>query len=221
MTYELSTHLQTEIRRLHGGRWLELWEIEIDASAVALLKFACVNHSAPITFGSVTYHPFPVARGPIEWNSEGNLPRTTLALDNRRRDLAPYLEQGQGFQDRVVTMRIVHEDWLALATDRYVLDWIIAGAAVTHETVQLTLEARAFATMQLPRERFMRDRCAWQFRSPVCGYEPDSADGADYRTCAKTLDDCVLRGDDEVARGMPRLHPMQFGAFPALPRRVR
>lgn len=221
MTYELSENLQRESRRPHGGRWLELWEIELDASSTALLKLAVVNHSAPVTFASVTYHPFPVVRGPIEWNSEGNLPRTTLSLDNRRRSLAHYLEQGQGFQDRVVTMRLVHEDWLALATDRFVMDWIVAGATLTHETIQFELEARAFRSSQLPHDRFMRDRCPWQFRSEECGYEPDAAAGANYRTCAKILVECGERGDDEVARGLPRLHPMQYGGFPALPRRVR
>lgn len=218
---DIGDNLLRESRRPHGGRWLELWEFEIDASSTALLKLAIVNHSAPITFGGITYYPFPVGRGPIEWDSEGNLPRTTVALDNRGRALTHYLEQGHGFQDRVVYWRLVHESWLALATDRLPMQWIVSGVRVSAETINFDLEARAFRSSQLPHDRFMRDRCAWQFRSEECGYEPDATQGANFRTCDKSLVDCLARGDDEEARGLPVLHPMQYGGFPALPRRVR
>lgn len=217
----ITNDLLRETRRPHGGIWHELWEFEIDVSAVAAVKLAVVNHSAPITFGGVTYYPFGIARGEIEWNTEGNLPRCTVALDNRRRDLAHYLEQGQGFQDRLVTWRLVHESWLSSFANRIPMQWIVSSAKATNDVVQFDLEARSLRSSQVPHDRFLRDRCGWQFRSDECGYEPDSSLGANFRTCNKTLEDCIARGEDELVRGLPLLHPMQYGGFPGLPRRVR
>ena len=219
--HALTENLLRESRRPHGGNWLELWQIDIDVTAVARLVVALVNHSSTITFGGTTYYPFPISRGPIEWNSEGNVPRTTLTLGNADRQLVHYLEQGHGMRDRRVTWRLVHEDHLADSADRLPMQWITGKARVTSDAIVVELEARGFQSIQLPRERFMRDRCTWRFRSDECAYEPDTALGADYRTCNKSLADCELRGDDEVVRGLPRMHPMQYGGFPGLPRRVR
>jgi lambda family phage minor tail protein L len=219
----LPTNLLGESRRplSLGGQWLELWSISIDVSSIAHVILPVVNHTSPITFAGVTYYPFPISRGPIEWDSQASIPKTRVELANARRDFAHYLEQGHGFVDRQVTWRLVHTSFLASATDRMPMSWIVSEARINDAVIQLDLEARGFQNLRLPRERFLRDRCGWRFRSEECGYEPDAALGANYRDCAKSVEDCEDRGDDEVARGLPRLHPLQYGGFPAVPRFVR
>jgi lambda family phage minor tail protein L len=224
---ELTPELLAESRRVHNpDPWLDLWQIEVDVSTTARVVLAITNAPEPIRFPSgdpmaPVYHPFPCARGDIEWDDQAGVPRTTLTIANIRREVALYLEQGQGLMDRTAVLATVHRAHLASIDQRIPFRWIISGAQLDAAAVVLQLESRAFLDAQVPRDAYMRDRCRWRFRGPECGYEPDPTLGANYQTCKKDFADCVLRGDDEAARGIVRQHPAQYGGFPGIPRRVR
>lgn len=197
---------------------VELWQLVVDRTPLWTPTLCITNQPEPVTFGGITFWPFPAERSEIEWDDEGSLPRCLLRISNVNRTVARWVEEGNGFVEQPATLWVGLHSQVNQAGGMIGVGFSVAQAALDDELLQLEMQARGVLPLDIPAERFQRTRCAWRFRSQECGYEPDPAFGANYRTCNKTLDDCVLRGQDEVNRGLPRLHPTQFGAFPGLPR---
>lgn len=167
----------------------------------------------------VTYYPFPFLMGEIEQTQEGDLPSLELNVDNTARTLMSVLHDGGGFQGNRATLVLTHTGSLASPPypnhQFFTYRFTIASAAATNSAVQLRLESPSFFQQRVPRDRFLGKRCRWLFGSRECGYPitPFSA----FTTCNKDLADCIERGEDEVARFLPRLHPRRFGGFPGIP----
>jgi hypothetical protein len=69
-----------------------------------------------------------------------------------------------------------------------------------------------------PSRRVLTACSVVQFGSASCGYvipdTPGESIGTGFSTCGRLLDNCRERGDDEVARGLERLHPKRFDGLP-------
>lgn len=204
-----------------GDRIVELWRIEVDSTPTFTPTLCVVHHETDLEFDGETYHPFEVNRGPVQLSGDGSVPRASISLSNVSREMALQVEAGAGFIDQSVRWSVGLLSHLADPTAFGVVEWTVTGAALDADSLVLQLEGPAVNGLEVPRRIFQRHRCSAAFRSDACGYEPDPTLGANYQTCGKLLTDCIARGDDEVDRGLPRMHPLMFNAWPGIPRRVR
>lgn len=212
----LTQTLRDELAKLHNDSpWFELWRIQVDATAVATTWIPLVRHSAPVVFGGVTYYPWPMSRAEITEDSEGTLPTCQLTLSNVDRTGSEWAEIGLGFRGRPAQLSIVHAAHLGSADHKISFEFTVAGIGVTREVVTLDMRTQRWLDAQIPHDRFAEDRCGLVYKGPVCRYTGTLPE------CGRLFSDCVARGDDEEARSLPRLHPLQFGAFPGISEGVR
>lgn len=165
------------------------------------------------------WEPFNFSLSPMTQNQEGDLPVVQLTVDNVGRTLMLPLHEGQGLEGNYVYVYLVPRSALTVAypNEEYRrFEFQIASASADDESVTFKLERANFFTRQVPQDRFSARRCRWAFGSEQCGYIQNAV--AAYTDCNKTMSDCILRGDDHVARGLPRLHPQRIGAFPGIPK---
>ena len=195
--------------------WIHLVEFEIDRSVTNLTRVAIANVPEAIVFDGVTYLPFPFAMGEIEIAGDGSMPSFDLAVSNATRELSNYLELGEGFIGRSLTLKIVNRDHLASASDKFQMTFAISGATETADAITFRVELPNYFQHSIPAQFFSLDTCPWVYKGTECGSRgPDAS-------CLKTLTDCIDKGNDEVALGYPRMHPRRFGAFVGIPRNIR
>lgn len=208
--------------------WIWLWQIELQRRSATLPAVVLRMTSAERTIEwppagtappRLSWYPVQFTHGSLENSAEGDLPSVDLTIDNTARTLMPILHSGDGFEGNAASLYLVHES--ALESPAYpdhefqLWDFVIAEANASESTVTLRLEQPNFLDLRIPSARFLASRCRLQFGGPDCGY-PITAVAA-FTTCTKDVAACIARGDDEVARGLPRLHPERYGGFPGIP----
>lgn len=218
----LPTSLQQEIEKPHGDVPL-IWLAEIELArgdvGVPGLLFPITSYHEAVTWplGSPdvrTWYPFPFSFTPLEQNQEGDLPQIQLSVDNTTRVLMRYLHEGSGLEGNRVTLYLVSESGLAIAYPNHEAQKVtlrISGVTAA-EAISLRLEHPNYFARRSPQDRYIPGLCRHEYGGETCGYVLNGF--ATYQTCPKTADACVLRGDDHVVRGLPRLHPRRFGGFP-------
>lgn len=193
--------------------FLWLWELELERNPAPTPStvLRIVRSEEPVALDLTrTFYPFPVEQSPLEQNSKGDLPQITLALANSNNVLMPYLDRLGGCIENRAYAWLVYREHVSVA-DSFALRFRIAAVEATIESVQVRLEVQNPFLRTIPRDRFNPHRCRHAFGSPACGYLVNSA--AAYTTCPGTIAACNLRGDDEVARRLPRMHPQLFGGY--------
>ena len=91
----------------------------------------------------------------------------------------------------------------------FTCDSITIGA----EAISLQLESPPLFDIQVPQDRFTESRCPWVYKGPICRYN-GSLPSCDHSLAG--ANGCQVHGEDEVANGLPALHPLLFGAFPGI-----
>lgn len=222
MAKTLQTGWGTAIRRINQtSPWVWLWEFQLEANSTVHTRVRLTAHHAQLTVNGKTYHPFAMHQGTIEETAEGDLPTTRVVLSNVGREFGNYFHtvaEADGLIGSIATSVLVQ---LADLTQFWEYDWEVNDALVGDHSIELSLQMPNFMLRRIPEDRFSPRLCRFQFgqgtieRPSPCGY-PITAQAA-FQDCPKTLAGCIERGDDEVARGLPRLHPKRFGAFIAIP----
>lgn len=216
----LPTNLLAASEDPHGGRWVLLWDIELERRTLTLPPIVFRITSAPqqVTWPpstGETFYPFGFGMTPIEQDNEGNLPSVDLAIDNTGRTLMRQLHDGKGFEGNRATLYLTHQSAIDGAVDESIeFEFQVSSATAAQDSITLRLEAVNLNEKRLPWGRYVQGTCRWQFGGLECAYAitPTAA----FDTCPKTIAACTLRGDDEVARNLPRLHPRRFGGFPGI-----
>lgn len=220
--------MRSEAERPHSSaQWIWLMQltvVEFDPPSVTqqqVMRLSTYHQDLqwPVgdPFGAV-WNPFPFEVGNLELSGEGNLPQLDVSMANATRWPMQYLHATDGLVGRAVTLYLLTEAGLDIAYPNHeslAWDFVVAAAMANEEQVTLRLARPNFFQRQAPQDRFVASRCRWRFGSDQCSYIVNAV--AAHTTCDKTLTHCVARGDDEVARNMPRLHPLRFGGFPGLP----
>lgn len=166
-----------------------------------------------------TFWPLPFRFSPFEQNQEGDLPASELAIDNTTRVLMRYLHAGRGLEGNPCTIYMVAQDGLTLAMPNHERrEWKLQVQSVhaTSEAVVLRIASPNWFDARKPAERYVPNRCRWRFGSSECGYVINSV--AAFTTCNKTVPDCTERGEDHRVRGLPVVHPANFGGHLGLQR---
>jgi phage-related protein len=207
-----ATRAQSD-KQHNATSWAWIYEIMLEESAAASRPFRITSHNEQITIASKTYLPFPVFHEAMQADSQGNLPTFTVSLSNVTRELNRYIEEAKGLSGNRVTIGIFNRG-AALPADLTSFDFVVAGCSLSDDLVTLRLQSPDYGFV-VPQEIFTRVRCRWRYKGPQCGYVGPLGD------CDKSLfgtNGCRVHGDDEVARGLPRLHERRFGGFPGLQR---
>lgn len=223
MALDLNPETFRKLRQENSGEvMLELWRLTLESTPQVTVVLPLVGVSEPISYQGVTYWPFPLSRVGLPQDAEGTIQTASLTLSNIGRDFSEWLENDSGtlFLGQQARMIGVLYSELTLQLTAYEQLWEIAGASVDDRQLTFQLEASQLGSQDVPTDRYRRGGCRWRYRSQECGYEPDPNGDPKFLTCDYSLADCIERGDDEFARGMPRAHPNNFGAFPGLLRRV-
>jgi hypothetical protein len=227
------------INKIHQTNpWVWCWEIEADVSLTARSVFRLVSYPAEIVLpafdsllaasretegqeeridprfagGKATFSPFPMAQSEIEQNADGDLPSLALTIDNQSRALTPWFHTGDGFVNNRALGVLAN---LGNLQQTLPFTFRITMATVTAEQATLHMEMPNFMQRSIPEDRHDPRRCRFLFGGHRCGY-PVNELGA-FFDCDKSIGACILRGDDEVSRNLPRKHPQRYGAFPGLP----
>lgn len=223
----LPATLQTAAERAHGlGKpWVWLWDIELHkrTKTVPPLVFRMTSHYADVSWpptspgGDVgeTFYPFAFGHSEIEQNSDGDLPSLELSVDNTARTLMRYLHAAEGFEGNRATLWLTHADALTTYPAQEIrFNFNVAAAIASNESVTLRCEMTNWNDKRIPTARYIQGNCRWKFGGIECAY-PITPSAA-FTDCPKTLAACDARGDDEVSRGLPRLHPKRYGGFPGI-----
>lgn len=217
MTVPLPTEFHDEIRKAQQtSPFVWLWQLTADVTVSAETTFYLCNQDAVLSWGGIDWRPYPFSMGEIALEGDGSMPTMTLTLDNSMRTLSRYLEVGQGFINSTAKVYLVNKRLLTAAAGTFwTMSWTVAGAVLAENQVSFQLELFNWNRIDLPADRFSPTQCRWEFGGRECGYVINGA--AAYTACDLTVANCVARGLDMKARGLPQLQPRRFGGFVGIP----
>lgn len=193
--------------------WVQLWDIQIDDTNL----YRITSNNEAITMDGNSYTPFNIGRTEITEDTEGTVQNLSVSVTNVDRVVQGYLEAGK-LIGKSVTLYIIpidsgsagsYSSEEAVAISLKIQNVTADELAVTFELGQVNLFDQPF-----PRNRFIRSTCTKKYGSAECGY--DTTRSGALATCSKKIDGsngCIAHGDDEVAAGLPRLHPLLYGGF--------
>ncbi len=205
--------------------WLWLLEIEISKGNVGIPPVILRTTSGesqlqwPLSDpGTTTWYPFPFTFSPIEQDQEGNLPQLSVSVDNSGRFLSRFLHESDGMEGNRVVLFLVPTNALTIAYPNHEYqrwDLQIAEAVMSDDAISLRLERPNFLVRSSPVDRYVPSRCRWDYGGLFCGYVLNAF--AAFQTCPKTIEACIDRGDDMVARGYgPNVLPANYGGHPGV-----
>lgn len=201
----------------NADAWLMLFEIAVSDIEVVRIT----NNEEAVTFNSIVYSPFPISMESMEESGQGDLPYINVTVSNAGQVLTEYMEQRNGLLDKQVTLKLVNEVNLSTDAASITINLVIRESTVTEEAITFRLSHHPFFEVDMPHQRFYRNRCRWAFKSVECGWSA-VAGGTDSDSCDKTLNGangCQAHGDINTADGGTASHPDRFGGFPGIPRK--
>ena len=194
-----------------------IWLFEVILDEAASLRFTPYDEEVEFPEGSDNkFYPYPVEWEGFEEGLDGDFSGTNLRVSNADRQLQPHLDEYRGFTDLVCVVRAVHEDYLDATAYRETA-YEIADCSASWDSVSVKLGASPLFSQIFPSQRYNRIHCRAGYKTDACGYI------GPLPTCSHLLEGpngCIAHGDDEVARGMVRIHPKFFKAEPDIPRRA-
>jgi phage-related protein len=197
---------------------------------VSLPNYGCVrlaNASTAVNFELNTdgitphvWHPFPIAFDDFSETKRGDLPQLQIGISNVTLELMGYIDSAEGLTDQTVRILIVNTTDLTHSDYRILWQGDIAKCEVDQATALFTLGRPRLNASVFPAQRVLTQCSVTRFGDPTCGYvvpaSPGESIGTGFSTCSRLQDACRDRGDDEVARGLERLHPKRFNGFPGV-----
>lgn len=205
--------------------WVWLWEITVQRRNAILpavvLRIASAAEEVvwqpPTLVAPTTWYPMQFEHGEIATSRDGDLPAIDMTIDNTSRTLMRYLHDGDGFEGNPARLYLLHQDTVdAESSECQAWEYVINEASASDVSVSLRLGVPTnFFNARTPPARFVAQRCRLRFGGPECGYPITPV--AAFTTCDHSVANCIERGDDEVARRLPRLHPQRYGGFPGIP----
>lgn len=215
MTKSIGAGQVTESHALHStSAWIWLFEIEVGTSDVAFIT----PYDAEVVFDGDTYYPYPMTIPTVPESGTTNVATTTITVYNIDDMLTNRLRDNELLGNKI-RVRLVHADHLS-ETDTVAHEATILGAESLRdqEAIRFIIGARNWLSKILGR-RYIRNRCHHSYGSAACGY--DIARSGALATCERTFADCDTHGDEEVADGLFRRHPLHFGGFRGMPKQNR
>lgn len=203
-----------------------IWLYELETLDDPPKRFRLTNFTQSVEYGEnaagerLRYSPAPIVHGDVTTDTDGSLPTMTITVGHAGPMVASTVDDANGFVGQPVRIMLVSSFELENPDAAIIQEGEVVSASITSEGIAFKISAFNLFQLQFPPFIFARRRCRYIFGGPECGYNI-TASGAAFSTCPKTLDACEDRGDDEVARSLPRRHPSRFGGWPGIPRAGR
>lgn len=208
--------------------WVWLYEVEVPTDPVTRIRLT--NNPTPVSFGfdsdgaALTYSPFPIVHSGIKKTAAGDIPTIGVSVGNVTREIGRLIDAHDGLDGAPAVIRLVNLADLGNAKAQVEERAEVRGCKVGARIVTITLAAYSLYRAKVPPERYVSTVCKHAFGGPRCGYlipaSPGETVGTGFSTCARRRTDCEERGADELARGLPQIHPRRWGAFPGMPRQL-
>lgn len=203
--------------------WIWLYEVAVPGEKPS--RYRLTNYDRPVHHGTdgggapLEYTPVPIVNGDIIENSEADLPRLQIQIGNEGLYFRQVLEDNDGLIGQPVVLRLVNMLELGDPNASLRFDAQIVGCSATLDRVTWEVSALSLTQAVIPAERYQIFHCRFRYGGLGCGYDLTNATlAAAFPNCLKTLDECRLRGNAEVAAGLVRKHPARFGGWPGIPR---
>lgn len=184
-----------------GNAFVVLAEIELmNAATKEIVETIFVaNNNEDFVYQNETYVAFPFD---LSMKQEaGAAPEITLTAIDLKKILMGKLQQYSGAAGSIVTIRIINSGSVTQAPElEEVFEVVETSAANFSITARLGIDTAL--RRQFPRRRQLRDRCAWRYRGPECGYT------GEMPTCDLSL------GGPNGCRA--HANELSFGGFPSL-----
>lgn len=206
-----ATSLQLARLQLNSSEtWAELWTIQVSDSTARRVT----SNTESVTFGGYTFTPYPISRAEITRGSKGEIVYVSVVVPCLTQIDYARLSDLRG---RRAILQQVNTADLSDAANCYQYNFIIQSVVVRDFLATVVLGGTNLNTISIPAQRINRTRCRWlpRYGEAECGY--DTTRSGALSTCDGTLDGangCSAHGDDEVAAGRARLHPLRFGGEP-------
>lgn len=202
--------------------WILMAEFEVPTTPPTRYRLANWSEVVPFRADSagvaLVYSPFPFDYKPPRRDTEGSIEDAVLSLANVSLEIMANLELYDGLEGQPCKVMVVHEDDLTAGVATIEEDYEIKDVDVDENQTSARLGHVNLILRPFPARAAMADHCTVQYKGPLCGYV------GTITTCDKGLDTpngCQVHGDDELAAGLPVLHPARMGAFLSMPRNRR
>lgn len=193
--------------------WIYLLELQLDdATALRVCRY-----DAAVTYQGQTYRPLAFNVGDVRSSADGRIDDATLTLSNVRRYFLSFLDVAAIAGRRV---RLIVLDVAEAADDDAGLETVFTVNAfeATERDFIVRIGTPNPMAQPFPSERYNRTHCRFLKEygraNSRCGYDA-TLPGA-LPTCdgtAEGANGCRAHGLNEVARGLPALHPLRAGFF--------
>jgi phage-related protein len=168
---------------------------------------------------ALTWKRFPFSLGELRENRQGDLPTLAVNVSNVTSELMAWIDEYKGLVGQEVTLMKVHSGYPG---DAPFIDYAadVTSCEVNSRVAIFTLGSPKLARQIFPANRWLTQCGVLRYGDADCGYVipavPTEAVGGGFSTCPRSLEACRLRGDDEEARGLTRLHPRRFAGAPGI-----
>lgn len=202
---------------------VRLLELTLPTPTPSVLRLA--NYDRSIEYGTtsaglpLTWDRFPFSMGELRDNRQGDLTNLAVNVCNVTRELMAWIDGYDGLVGQSVTILQVNTGNLSdAAVPLFAGD--VTSCDVNQRVAIFSVGSPKLARQKFPARRWLSQCGVLQFGDADCGYlipaSPTNAVGGGYDYCPRSLEACSLRGDDEVARGLARMHPRKFGGAPGI-----
>ena len=186
----------------------------LDQTAGATPTIYITSHIDPVEWNGKTWEPYPFTVAPFSVDTKGRRDTIEITLDNSSLEAGRWTAHGKGFRDMPFELYGIQ---LAFATSgnsdyEVVFKGYVDEPTVSETAVRLPVRQSKASSRQWPWMLYVPG-CHATYQDPLtCGY-----DGA-LPSCAKTLSDCIVHGEDEFTNDRAVIHPQRFHGFPGVPR---
>jgi len=209
-------------RLISSDEWIWLFEITSPTGGALLgpkgEEFVprVTPHTVPVIYGTLSsgepkeWMPWPCRLEEWSQDSKGNVNEMRVVFANILATANQLLVLNDYLRNHKVIVRVTHVTLLDQPQAHFTMRMTVVEATVSWEAVALTLSAFAFMDFSVPQQ-LVTPICPWKYRGKGCAFIGDPA--STLGDCAKSIEACRLRGAWELANGLPKLHPKNFGGF--------
>lgn len=158
------------------------------------------EYDVVVSYNGISYNPFPITHDIVGESSKGEVDRVKITVSNISRAIGGYLSIYDWRGKKVIIKTVWGNSLTDL--DAYLDDtYYIDTYTLDEEKVEFTLSSK-FDVLEiaLPKRTYLRNYCAWKFKSTECGYVGTET------SCNKTLTRCRALANQ-----------LRFGGFPSIP----
>lgn len=148
--------------------WIWLLEIDIDDTTTRYLAI----YPQDVTWNGQLWTRFPATLEPVGEDVSGKIQGLALSVANVSREISSYLEQDL-LLGREVTLYVVNRGHLDVTTDVLTFTYRINKVSTIVVAASFELGHDDLFAIQIPRQRFVRDRCRFFYRDEHCAYLGD------------------------------------------------